>query len=317
MIRKVNLSLFFLSVLLFSCFERQDEIITIVNPGPVATDLPQENDGLIFIDENGEEYWMGSDNSFCYGLSTLPSGSDQVLTGLVIPDVLETAYDLSDFLPPIGNQGSIPSCVAWATTYYMGSLQYNFYLSNGAPQVVLSPSYVYNQLVQGECKGTEIAKALDILQDQGACDFDLFPYQTSNCSEQPGTAQQDNALDSRISDYKLLSGENMVNEVKALLSVYQTSVVVSMGLDGEFGKRDDMGISAYRPHPVNLDEIYGAHAMLVVGYSDRYNAFKLANSWGPSWGDSGFVWVDYAAFDNLFDPNNEFKVLCSAYVADW
>jgi cathepsin K len=63
-----------------------------------------------------------------------------------------------------------------------------------------------------------------------------------------------------------------------------------------------------------LDKIYGAHAMLVGGYSDQFKAFKLVNSWGAGWGDGGFVWVDYEAFDNVFDLNNPFRVLCQAFV---
>lgn len=54
--------------------------------------------------------------------------------------------------------------------------------------------------------------------------------------------------------------------------------------------------------------------MLVVGYSDQYQAFKLVNSWGEGWGDGGFVWVDYEAFENVFDLQNPFRVLCQAMV---
>ena len=49
----------------------------------------------------------------------------------------------------------------------------------------------------------------------------------------------------------------------------------------------------------------GSHAMAVVGYDDNYQitvngqtligAFKLANSWGSSWGNNGYVWVVYDA----------------------
>lgn len=54
------------------------------------------------------------------------------------------------------------------------------------------------------------------------------------------------------------------------------------------------------------------HAMTVVGYNDEiwcdingdgiaqdaeYGAFKVANSWGPSWGNSGFIWFSYDALN--------------------
>ncbi len=57
-----------------------------------------------------------------------------------------------------------------------------------------------------------------------------------------------------------------------------------MGLDPEFGKKDALGLSAYCPHQVKMDQIYRSHAMLVVGYSDQFKGFKLVNSWGEGWG---------------------------------
>ena len=42
----------------------------------------------------------------------------------------------------------------------------------------------------------------------------------------------------------------------------------------------------------------GGHAMVVVGYDDtKYGgAFEIMNSWGSSWGNSGFIWVPYDDF---------------------
>ena len=39
--------------------------------------------------------------------------------------------------------------------------------------------------------------------------------------------------------------------------------------------------------------------MVVVGYADQLKAFKVLNSWGTKWGDRGYAWIDYAAFQNL------------------
>ncbi|MEJ0106451.1 MAG: C1 family peptidase [Bacteroidota bacterium] len=43
----------------------------------------------------------------------------------------------------------------------------------------------------------------------------------------------------------------------------------------------------------------GGHAMVVIGYNDTKNAFKVMNSWGTKWGDNGFAWIDYANFPTL------------------
>lgn len=45
--------------------------------------------------------------------------------------------------------------------------------------------------------------------------------------------------------------------------------------------------------------IVGGHAMVVVGYDDKINAFKVMNSWGKGWGESGFGWISYPVFHAL------------------
>lgn len=35
------------------------------------------------------------------------------------------------------------------------------------------------------------------------------------------------------------------------------------------------------------------HAMLAVGYDDQVGGFRIRNSWGPTWGDYGHLWMPY------------------------
>jgi len=46
------------------------------------------------------------------------------------------------------------------------------------------------------------------------------------------------------------------------------------------------------------------------------NAFKVVNSWGQGWGNDGFVWIDYLAFQEAGDLTGEFPVLCEAWIAN-
>lgn len=300
----------FLPIFLFllsGCLDKI-EFATVLSTDPLT------KNGEVFTSEDGEEYWMGCENSYCYGFSGAAPDGNKTLQNLAIPANLPASFDLSNFLPEIGNQGRLGSCTAWATAYYGRSLLFNYGESSSRTQAVrLSPSYIYNQITQGQCKGTSISKSLQLLVDQGTSEWDVFPYQSTGCNVQPTSNQRDNASNFKMGDYKILSGVNLVAEVKTLLTQGKP-IVVALGLDPEFGKKDAMGLSAYRPHQVKKDKIYGAHAMLVVGYSDQFKAFKLVNSWGAGWGDSGFVWVDYEAFDNVFDLNNPFRVLCQAFV---
>jgi cathepsin K len=294
-------------IFIAGCIEK-NEFTTVLGTDPLT------QNGEIFTDESGEEFWLGCENSYCYGFAAGAPESDKTLQNLAVPTNLPASFDLSSFLPEIGNQGRLGSCTAWATAYYGRSLLFNYSESSSRTEGLrLSPSYIYNQLTQGQCKGTSISMSLQLLVDQGASEWDLFPYQSTGCNLQPSANQRDNASNFKMQDYKVLSGINLVNEVKTLITQGKP-VVVAMGLDPEFGKKDSFGLSAYRPHQVQKEKIFGSHAMLVVGYSNQYKAFKLVNSWGEGWGDGGFVWVDYEAFENVFDMNNPFRVLCQALV---
>jgi Papain family cysteine protease len=43
----------------------------------------------------------------------------------------------------------------------------------------------------------------------------------------------------------------------------------------------------------NPDQFPIYHAITLVGYDERLQAFKLINSWGQGWADGGFGWIGY------------------------
>lgn len=240
---------------------------------------------------------------------------NNLISNLLIPDSLPHRYDLSDLLPPVGNQGRQGSCTSWAITYYMKSMQEKIKSGlNYTADNIMSPAYTYNQLSQGICEGTSLPATLNVLLDKGSVSLSSFPYYDYTCSRQPSLEQDSLAVNHKISDYKYLSGINMVPEMKTLITD-SIPVIISAFLTPEFGITDEFGVSAYREHSRDFDEEGACHAMLVVGYDDLYNAFKVVNSWGENWGNDGFVWIDYKAFENVLEETAVFKVISSAMVA--
>lgn len=293
----------FLLLLLFTC--NNEPVDTSVLDDEIIVE--EEQDENTFVDKDGNIFYTGvscEQGSPNYGVG------NNVLENLEIPDDLPTEFDLSDFLPPVDSQGSMGSCTSWAISYYMKSMQEG--IEDGIT-VRLSPAYTYNQISQGICGGTALVETLEILKNQGVSTWNSFPYSDTDCTTQPDPTIQEEAASNKISDYKGLSGENMVDEMKTLLT-QQTPIIISTTISKEFGRSDSSGLAAYREHIVNYSET-GCHSMLVVGYNNLQNAFKVVNSWGTDWGNNGFVWIDYKAFENVTDDTADFRVINAAYIA--
>ena len=52
-------------------------------------------------------------------------------------------------------------------------------------------------------------------------------------------------------------------------------------------------------HPLENQE---GHAVCIIGYDDNLygGAFEIVNSWGPNWGNSGYLWIKYSDFYKMY-----------------
>src|SRR5690606_27469222 len=90
-------------------------------------------------------------------------------------EALPTRVDLSDRLPPPGDQGAQNSCVGWAVAYALKSYQEHveeqlpLVVAPGVPDPdrVFSPSFIYNQINNGVDGGALFADGLNVLTQVG------------------------------------------------------------------------------------------------------------------------------------------------------
>ncbi len=213
---------------------------------------------------------------------------------------LPNSVDLSNDMPPVGAQGSANSCVGWAVGYALKSYQekiefgYNYSNSNGTlnSSKVFSPTYIYNQIKLNNCGYSYIADAFDILLNQGVCSLQDMPYTVSDCETQPNQNQRQAASSQSIESYQRVDVTNPDN-FKAFLYA-STPIVFGMRVDQEFSRaNNNNGEFIWRANSTND---VGNHAMVLVGYDDGRNAYKVLNSWGTDWGNDGYIWIDYALF---------------------
>ena len=199
---------------------------------------------------------------------------------------LPPSVDLSDKLPPVGNQGMQQSCVAWAVAYALKSYQEKV---ESGQQFKFSPSFIYNQINNGQNAPTYVTDALNVLSQQGVCPYDEMPYNQNDWLSKPSDQSKNDAKKFRI-DYWRKINHTDIKEVKAHLAAGYPVVIGATVSDQFINNGKEIWKDPGTPE--------GGHCMLLVGYDDSKNAFKVMNSWGPEWGDNGFGWIDYTLFTN-------------------
>ncbi len=202
---------------------------------------------------------------------------------------LPASVDMSADFPPPGEQGMQGSCVAWAVGY--GLKSFREHEERGwtySPDHEMSPSYIFNQLKKGKCGGgLYLSEALDLVAEQGIAPLSMMPYKASECSTQPSAAAREAAQEFRIQSSRRVPLDLV--EMKGHLAA-GAPILVGMEVDSSFDRVK--GKTVYHGATSPID---GGHAMVIVGYDDGKQAFKLFNSWGKSWGDGGYGWVSYPA----------------------
>jgi len=208
---------------------------------------------------------------------------------IVVPPPPAPATGILLAMPPVGNQGSEGSCVAF--TVAAARFSEWFYKTNTL--VIFSPEDLYNHVKfafptnPADCtSGTSIQTALNFVRDSGILTLATMPYVSGSCTLVPRTASQNTeAFQYKIAGYsKMLHTDTVA--IKAMINSNHP-VIVSMSVDQSFVSAKAGFIWRTYISPVL------PHAFLICGYDDTKHAFKIINSFGTMWGDAGYLYVDY------------------------
>ena len=193
-------------------------------------------------------------------------------------------------MPVPGNQGKQASCSAWAIVYGAGN--YYMHITTGKPYSDsdnLSPAFIYNQLPKGSGGSVAFMDNLELFRTEGACSLKSMPYHADDYTAQPDSAQHLDAAKYKIKGWEKIDMHNLTLIKNALFQ--KKPVVFFIATDEGFNKLTS---------PFTWKERCGrpgtVHSMVIAGYDDSRNAFLIMNSWGTSWGDKGFAWIDYQFF---------------------
>ncbi len=244
--------------------------------------------------------WVGKD------VEQLDQLESDIYLGPTDADGGPGQVSLIDYLPPIGDQGRYGTCVAWALGYnhrtFLNAKENGFSSSQlRSTQYQYSPKDLFLAIPNSQkgesCNGTSFEVTYDIMVERGIATMSSVPYSDlDDCSSSPNSSWTSEANGNKILNYRKISYD--VNSVRSYLA---NGRLVSIGarLGDNFMKwNDDQIISSDTYNNPGMQHAY--HAMVVAGYDDNRNAFKVVNSWSDRWGDSGYVWVDYDFFQEEF-----------------
>lgn len=199
-------------------------------------------------------------------------------------------------MPVPGNQGSKGCCSAWATVYAAGTYYaHAMYGKEFGDTGNLNPDFTYNQIAKGNCTCTSILDNLYLLKTQGACSLAAMPYNDRECITQPDSMQRSNAASYKIKGWQRVDLHNVALLKRAIAE--KKPVIFAIRVDDGF--KELASPYLWKERSGALGE---GHAMVITGFDDSKNAFRIMNSWSSAWGDGGFAWISYDFFlENVID----------------
>ena len=223
------------------------------------------------IPEEVKEYWQTHTPQFKYNTQNFLS-----------------SVDWSSNDSPVKNQGTCGSCWAFASVAIVENVGDK---SDLAEQVIISC------VSESGCYGGWYGYALEYIGNSGIPPEACYPYTASNgnCSNMCN----DPEYLEKVSQYDTYSrwGDPDGSTVDNLKALLQSGPVCASMLvpEGTSFTGYSGGIYNYSGGPIPEER---GHAILVVGYDESQQYFKVKNSWGTWWGEGGYFRI---AYDDVTD----------------
>ena len=233
-----------------------------------------------------------------YGyIADLSDFRDHVLS-LPITGKQPPLIDLRPKMPPIYDQGQLGSCTANALA---GHVEYDLMCESKGKWTPSRLFIYYNERsMEGTISsdsGAQIRDGIKSLAKQGVCPETDWPYNIAEFAIKPTTKAYSDAKKYIAVKYARVL-QNLV-QMKACL-VNKIPFVVGISVYESF-ESAEVAKTGIVPMPDPSERLLGGHAVLAVGYDDSKQVFIMRNSWGTSWGQSGYFSLPYTYLldDNL------------------
>ncbi len=274
---------------------------------------PENNDNGVLSSGGYRTGWINPTEEEWLNVYSLDSIETETTTrggtfnGADLP--LELDYSESQYFPPIGNQGSEGSCVAFSTAYYihtfMEAKEHGWDLSGvswdsdslglssgGAPDSsldkIFSPDFIYHQINNGVDNGSSYIYAVETLRRQGCATWDTMPYDTGDSTTWPTEEAWREAVqyrgdtvghyywDNYQIGYFSIEDDADIQLLKSLLSM---GYIVTTGIYAGDGSASDLGLY---DHLDSNDVFQSGYTWSTTNHAQTIVGYKEGSAWNAS-----------------------------------
>lgn len=200
----------------------------------------------------------------------------------------------SPYMPPIWDQGQLGSC----TAHSVGAAYEFAALATGHEIATPSRLYIYyaERVIEGTVStdsGAQIRDGFKVL-DSGVPPETDWPYDITRFALAPPPQAVADAAGHTATLYT--SVPQARPDIQAQLV---NGRPVSFGFSVyESFETPAVAASGIVPLPAKREALLGGHAVLICGYTDDTQLYRVRNSWGTGWGQLGYFEMPYAYAEN-------------------
>ena len=236
-----------------------------------------------FTDLTAEEYRAAAGLGYkptAKQFGSLPHVGVHTYNGETLADTVD--WTTKGAVTPVKDQGQCGSCWAFSTT---GTLEGAWQISSGSLQSLSEQQFVdCDTSTSAGCNGGDMTTAIQWAEGQGLASESSYPYTATDgsCKSSGFTTA---IPQGGVTGYK--SVDQSTDALKSAINVGPVSVAI---------EADQIAFQLYSGGILkNTGGLFGScgtnldHGVLAVGYGADY--FKVKNSWGASWGESGYLQI--------------------------
>lgn len=198
------------------------------------------------------------------------------ITGLQVPDAVD--WVASGAVTAVKNQRSCGSCWAFSST---GAIEGAYYVASKQLISLSEEDLVQCDQTDQGCNGGIMESAFSFVKEHGICSEEDYPYTSGGGTR--GTCHRGCSPVVTLTGYVDVPASN---EVALQAALAKQPVSIAIEADKTAFQLYQHGILDNPACGTKLD-----HGVLLVGYGTDggKDYWKVKNSWGPAWGEEGYI----------------------------